>query len=142
MSERKLHCEVITPEKIIYSGDVDMVVAPGTAGELGILPLHMPVISTLKAGELRIKHDNDHQDYIAIDGGYIEVREDKVTVLADAAEYASKMDIAELNKTKAEVEAELASLEKDSEEFFTASAKLEAITNRLNVAEKRASTMI
>lgn len=142
MSERKLHCEVITPEKIIYSGEVDMVVAPGAAGELGILPLHMPVISTLKAGELRLKHGNDRQDYIAIDGGYIEVREDKVTILADAAEYASKMDIAALNKTKTEVEAELASLEKDSEAFFTATAKLESITNRLSIAEKRAAKTI
>lgn len=137
MADRKLQCEVITPEKIIYSGEVDMVVAPGAAGELGILPLHMPIISTLKAGELLLKHGPEHQDYIAIDGGYLEVREDKVTVLADAAEYASKIDVGELNKIKAEVEARVSSLPVDSEEFFTATAELEAVTNRLNVAEKR-----
>ncbi len=137
MSERKLRCEVITPEKILYSGDVDMVVAPGVGGELGILPLHMPLITTLTIGELRLKHGPDKQDYIAIDGGYLEVREDKVTVLADAAEYASKIDVAELNRMKADIETEVASLAADSEEFFTAAAELEAITNRIKVAENR-----
>src|SRR3972149_10742291 len=105
MSERKLHCEVVTPEKILYQGDVDMVVAPGAAGELGILPLHVPLITTLKIGELRLKHEVDRQDYIAIDGGYLEVFEDRVTVLADAAEYASKMDKVRLERIKEEVEA-------------------------------------
>ncbi len=137
MSDRKLRCEVITPEKLFVSGEVGMVSAPGVGGELGILPLHMPLITTLKIGELRLKHGPDKQDYIAIDGGYLEVREDKVTVLADAAEYASKMDVAELNRIKADVEAKVASLSEDSEEFFTAAAELEAISNRIKVAENR-----
>ena len=137
MSERKLYCEVITPEKILYQGDVEMVIAPGTAGELGILPLHMPLITTLKVGELRLKYGQDKQDYIAIDGGYLEVMEDKVTVLADAAEYVSKMDVAELTRIKTEVEARLASIPKDSEELFQATAELERITNRLTIAERR-----
>ncbi len=137
MSDRKLHCEVITPEKIVYTGEVDMVVAPGVGGELGILPLHMPLITTLKVGEIRLKHGPDQQDYIAIDGGYMEVREDKVTVLADAAEYASKIDVSALSRIKAEVEAKVESLTPDSEEFFAAVNELEAITNRLKVAEER-----
>ena len=134
MSDRKLWCEVITPEKIVYSGEVDMVIATGAGGELGILPLHMPLITTLEVGELRLKHGPDKQDYIAIDGGYLEVREDKVTVLADAAEYASKMDMTELNRIKAAAEAKVASLPEDSEEFFAAAAELEAIGNRIKVA--------
>ncbi|MDP1808858.1 MAG: ATP synthase F1 subunit epsilon [Actinomycetota bacterium] len=137
MSARKLYCEVITPEKILYKGDVDMVIAPGTVGELGILPLHMPLVTTLKIGELRLKHDNGKQDYIAIDSGYLEVMEDKVTVLADAAEYASKMDIAKLNQIKSDIKAGLASIPKNSEELFEATAELERITNRLTIAERR-----
>lgn len=136
MSDRKLYCEVITPEKILYQGDVDMVIAPGTVGELGILPLHMPLVTTLKVGELRLKRD-DEQDYIAIDGGYLEVMEDKVTILADAAEYASKMDVAKLNQIKADIEARLASIPKASNELFEATAELERITNRLTIAERR-----
>ncbi|HEB12320.1 MAG TPA: F0F1 ATP synthase subunit epsilon [Actinobacteria bacterium] len=138
MAQRQLQCEVITPEKIIYEGKVDMVVAPGAAGELGILPLHMPIVTTLRVGELRLKHGEDQQDYIAIDGGYMEVSEDKVTILADAAEYASKMDIAEVNKVKEEIEARLASIPKDSDEFFTATAELERAVNRLSIAQRRA----
>jgi len=137
MSERKLYCEVITPEKILYQGDIDMIIAPGAAGELGILPLHMPLITTLKVGELRLKHDAEKQDYIAIDGGYLEVREDRVTVLADAAEYASKMDLSELNRIKSDIETRLASTPKGSDELFEATAELERITNRLAIAERR-----
>jgi F-type H+-transporting ATPase subunit epsilon len=135
--KRKLSCEVITPEKILYRGDVDMVIAPGELGELGIMPLHMPLVTTLKMGELRLKHDDDNQDYIAVDGGYMEVREDQVIVLADAAEFVSKMDCEELRRIRAEVEARLASLEKDSDEFFQTAAELERVTNRLSIAEKR-----
>ncbi len=137
MVQRHLQCEVITPEKIIYEGKVDMVVAPGAAGELGILPLHMPIITTLKVGELRLKHGQDQQDYIAIDGGYMEVSEDKVTILAEAAEYASKMDIVEINRVKEEIEARLASIAKDSDEFFTATTELERVVNRLAIAKRR-----
>ncbi len=137
MADRKLYCEVITPEKILYQGDVEMVIAPGAAGELGILPLHMPLITTLKVGELRLKHGQEKQDYIAIDGGYMEVMEDKVTILADAAEYASKMDVAKLNEMKSEIEHRLAAIPKDSEELFEATSELERITNRLSVAERR-----
>ncbi len=137
MSDKKIKCEIITPERIVYEGEVDMIVAPGSAGEIGIMPLHMPLITTLAVGELRLKHGSDHQDYIAIDGGYLEVREDKVTVLADAAEYASKMDINELNSIKAEIEAKMGTLEKDSDEFFTAAGELESVTNRLSVVERR-----
>lgn len=137
MAQRQLQCEVITPDKIIYEGNVDMVVAPGTDGELGILPLHMPIVTTLRVGELRLKHGDDKQDYIAIDGGYMEVSEDKVTILATAAEYASKMDVAEINKIKEEIEARLASIPKDSDEFFTATAELERAVNRLSIFERR-----
>jgi F-type H+-transporting ATPase subunit epsilon len=135
--KRKLSCEVITPEKILYRGDVDMVIAPGELGELGILPLHMPLVSTLKMGELRLKHDDNHQDYIALDGGYMEVREDQVIVLADAAEFVSKMDCEELKRIKTDVEARLASLTEDSAELFQTAAELARVTNRLVIAEKR-----
>ena len=137
MADRKLECEVVTPEKILYEGQVDMVVAPGGDGELGILPLHMPIITTLQTGELRLKHGTDNQDYIAIDGGYMEIREDKVTILATAAEYASKMDVTELNHVKEEIESKLASLPEDSEEFLHATTKLKHLLNRLAVADRR-----
>lgn len=114
-----------------------MVVAPGMVGELGILPLHMPLVTTLRIGELRLKHDEDKQDHIAIDGGYMQVIEDKVTILADAAEYASKMDVKELKRVKDEIKERAGSMPRDSEEIFKTAAELERITNRLSIAERR-----
>lgn len=137
MNDKKLRCEIVTPEKVVYEGDVDMVIAPGSDGELGILPLHTPLITTLKVGELRLKYDVDKWDYVAVDGGYMEVNEDRVTVLADAAEFASKMDIARLKKQKEEIEQRLSSLKGGEEEFFEATRQLEQIANRIRVAERK-----
>lgn len=96
MAERKLGCEVVTPDRVVFSGDVDMVVAPGEDGEFGILPLHTPYLTMLKIGELRVrfqKEGRDVEDYIAIHGGFLEVFEDRITVLAPAAELAREIDI-------------------------------------------------
>jgi len=135
MAEKSLTCEIITPEKPVYRGEVDMLIAPGRDGELGILPLHAPLITTLKLGEIRLRHD-DNWDYVAISGGYLEVNEDKVIVLADDAEISSKMDIVELEKEKREIEDRIATLNEQDKEFFEESNKLENIVNRLRVAEK------
>src|SRR3990172_6486985 len=115
MAERKLRCEIMTPEKIVFKGDVDMIVAPGSAGELGILPLHMPIITTLTLGEISIRHNEAQTDYVAIDSGYMEAREDKVTILADAAQLASQMDIDSLDQMKSAIEAKMSELPRDSE---------------------------
>jgi len=114
-----------------------MVVAPGAVGELGILPLHMPLVSTLKIGELRLKTDKNTWSYFAIDGGYLEVREDNVTILADAAEFASKIDVGELTKTQQELKERLAGMKSSATEFSELSHALERVANRLRVAEKR-----
>lgn len=114
-----------------------MVIAPGTVGEVGILPLHMPLVTTLKIGELRLKTDKDTWSYFAIDGGYLEVREDNVTILADAAEFASKIDVGELIKTQAELKERLAGMKSGATEFYELSHALERVANRLRVAEKR-----
>lgn len=103
---------------------------------MGILPLHMPLVSTLKIGELRLKTDNDTWSSVAIDGGYLEVREDNVTVLADAAEFASKIDVSELTKRQEELKERLAETD-DGTEFARLSQALESVANRLRIAEKR-----
>lgn len=138
MTERKLKCEVVTPEQVLYSGEVRMVVAPGEDGELGILPLHTPLITTLVPGELRLKYsEKDEPDYIAIDGGFLEVSEDKVIILADGAEFISKIDVEKLKQHKSELEERLKQLKKDEDEFFFLSEQLAKVTNKLNLASKR-----
>jgi F-type H+-transporting ATPase subunit epsilon len=72
---RTLLCEIVTPEHILYTNEVEMVVAPALDGELGILPLHAPMVAALKAGEVRVKFDGDQIEWFAISGGYLQVHE-------------------------------------------------------------------
>ena len=88
----KIKLEVVTVEKLVYSDDVDEVIAPGTEGELGILPHHAPLITMLEPGVLIIKAGGQDVE-LALSGGYMEVRPDRVIVLADAAERAEEIDV-------------------------------------------------
>jgi len=91
---RTLICEIVTPERIVYTNEVEMVVAPTIDGEIGILPLHAPLVSVLKPGEIRVKWNAEKDvEWFAVSGGYVQVHEDKVIILADQAEIASKIDI-------------------------------------------------
>ncbi len=142
MVERKLRCEIVTPERVVFSGDVDMVIAPGIDGELGILPLHAPLITVLKIGELRIKI-GDKQEYMAVSGGYLEVREDKVSVLAETAESADQINVERAKRAKGRAEKFLKELGKEKEvEFTRAQGDLEKALNRLRVAGKVGATNI
>jgi F-type H+-transporting ATPase subunit epsilon len=95
--------EIVTVERLVYSGDVDMVSAPGVMGRLGILPKHSPLLTALETGELRFKK-GDEEESFAVSGGFMEVRPDKVIVLADTAEYAEEIDLerAEAARQRAE----------------------------------------
>src|SRR5215213_11636656 len=92
----KLRLEVVTAEREVFADDIDMVVAPGGEGELGILPRHAPLLSTLQPGVLRLKKDGE-ETLMAVSGGFIQVYKDRVLVLADTAERAD-----EIEETRAE----------------------------------------
>jgi len=83
--------DIVTPEKMLYSGEVEMVTLPGANGQMGILRGHAPLLSTLDIGEI-VLHRRDGNDYIAVSGGVVEVRPDKVTILADVAEPGEEID--------------------------------------------------
>ena len=89
----KMKVEIVTVERMVYSGEADMVVAPGIEGVLGILPRHAPLLTALQVGELRVKNDGQEIS-MAIGGGFMEVSPDKVIILADTAERAEEIDIA------------------------------------------------
>jgi F-type H+-transporting ATPase subunit epsilon len=99
-----IRLDIVTIERLVYSDDVDMVVAPGTEGMLGILPHHAPLMTGLKPGELRIKKRGLPDQLVAIGGGFMEVRPDKVTVLADTAEHAEEIDIAAAEEARRRAE--------------------------------------
>jgi len=89
----KLKLEMVTPYKRVLSEDVDEITAPGFIGELGILPDHTPLLTTLKVGELSYKKGNE-VFHIAVNWGYLEVEKETVTVLVDTAERADEIDLA------------------------------------------------
>ena len=87
-----MRLEIATAERVVYSEDVNILVAPGIDGELGILPRHAPLLTVLKPGEIRVVKDGE-ETYIAVGGGFLEVMGNKVTILADTAEHAGEIDI-------------------------------------------------
>ena len=98
-----LRLEIVTAERQLYSGDVDMVVAPGGEGEMGILPHHAALLTTLKEGVLRVKK-NGAEELFSIGGGFMEVQPDHVIVLADVAERAEDIDIARAEEARRRAE--------------------------------------
>lgn len=88
-----IRCEIITQERRVFDQAVEMVIAPGTEGELGILEHHVPLITALKPGELRVKLAEGEESF-AVSGGFMEVQPHQVTVLATTAEHADEIDIA------------------------------------------------
>lgn len=126
---------VATAEREVYSGQATMLVAPGAAGELGILPNHSPLLAALNAGELRITN-GDEVDEVFVSGGFMEVQPDKITILADTAERASDMDEAEIVAAQRRAE-ELVSSNKGDVDLAMAEAELSMLTARLRLIRKR-----
>ena len=104
MSNIKL--EVVSAERIVYAEDVDAVIAPGVEGQLGILPHHAPLMTILQSGELVVRKGNE-EDSLAISGGFLEVRPDRVIVLADSAERAEEIDEARAEAARQRAEGRL-----------------------------------
>jgi F-type H+-transporting ATPase subunit epsilon len=127
--------EIVTAERMIFADDVNEVVAWGVEGQLGILPHHTPLMTMLQPGDLLIKKDNE-EEYLAISGGFLEVRPDKVIILADACERAEEIDIARAEAAKRRAEE---TLKERPPEVDTAAAEaaLRRSLARLKVAERR-----
>ena len=127
--------EVVTAERMVFADDVNGVVAWGVEGQLGILPHHAPLMTMLQPGDLVIKRDNE-EEYLALSGGFLEVRPDKVIILADACERAEEIDIARAEAAKRRAEE---TLKEQPPEADTAAAEaaLRRSLARLKVAERR-----
>ena len=133
MSSMRL--DIVTAERVVYSEDVDVVVAPGVEGQLGILPHHAPLMTTLQAGEVRVKKGGE-EFFLAISGGFLEVRPDRVIVLADTAERAEEIDIARAEEAKRRAEERLSRRVPEAD-AARAEAALQRSLARLKVAERR-----
>jgi F-type H+-transporting ATPase subunit epsilon len=131
-----LRLEIVTPERRVYEDDVDAVVLPGSEGELGVLPHHAPLLSTLGFGELRIRKGGQ-EDYFAIAGGFLQVRPDRVVVMAETADIASEIDLEAVERARREAEQALAEGFEEPADLARARAALQRALLRIRVAERR-----
>ena len=129
-----INLDIVTAERIVYSEEVDAVIAPGAEGQLGILPHHAPLMTILQSGELVVRRGSE-EDIMAISGGFLEVRPDRVIVLADSAERAEEIDAERAEAAKKRAEQRMA---EKTPELDTArvEASLRRAVARLSVAEK------
>jgi len=130
----KIRLEIITAERVVYSEDVDIVVAPGIQGQLGILAHHAPLMTMLQPGELMVRRNNEEESMF-VSGGFLEVRGDKVVVLADVAERADEIDIARAEAAKRRAEEGIAQHPTHVDHTRAQAALLRSMM-RLRVAEK------
>lgn len=130
-----LKLEIVTPEEKIYSEDVEMVTLPGSEGELGVYPKHVPVLTTLKPGELRILK-NGRETSMAVGEGFVEIKADAVSILTDMALEAEKIDVA---AAEAAVERAKAAMKEDlgKEEVAAVQASLQKALAQLHVKRRR-----
>jgi F-type H+-transporting ATPase subunit epsilon len=131
-----LHLEIVTPERLAYSDEVDMVLVPGIEGELGILPHHTPLVSLLGVGELKIRKGGDEESF-AIAGGFLQVRPDKVVVMAETAEIDNEIDLERARHARDEAARALESGYVEGADLSAARAELQRALLRIRVAERR-----
>ncbi|MDQ1323742.1 MAG: F-type H+-transporting ATPase subunit epsilon [Chloroflexota bacterium] len=131
-----IRLEIVTPERRVYSEEVDAVTLPGSEGELGILPHHAPLISLLGAGELRVRK-NGAEESFAIVGGFVQVRPDKVVVMAETADMASEIDLDLAREARREAERALETGYVEGADLAVARAELQQALLRIRVAERR-----
>lgn len=137
---RTLLCEIVTPESIVYTNEVEMVVATTPKGEVGILPLHMPLVTTLSPGEVRLRFGSGAADweFFSISGGYMQVHEDKVIILADAAIAVSQIDASRAKESCGLIEVRLGELPVTADDERAEMIRdLDWLSTQIQVAERR-----
>jgi F-type H+-transporting ATPase subunit epsilon len=131
-----IRCEIVSQDRTVFQGDVDMVILPGAAGEMGILPRHAPVLTTLKYGVVKIKQMGVEKVF-AVAGGVAEVQPDLVTILADAAENVEEIDVKRAQFAKKRAEEALAKgAPPETDALLLAEAALRRSNLRLDVARR------
>lgn len=132
----KLKLEMVTPYRMVLAEEVDEVTAPGTVGEFGVLPGHTPILTTLKIGELSYRKGTE-TFHVAVNWGYVEVEDDKVTVLVETAEPADEIDLERAKTALGRAEAALKQLGPEDKDFLVMQSALERALIRIQVAGKK-----
>ncbi|MGN1386218.1 MAG: F0F1 ATP synthase subunit epsilon [Bacillus sp. (in: firmicutes)] len=130
---KTVEVNVVTPDGPIYNGEAEMVSTKAKSGELGILPNHIPMVAPLQIGAVRIKKGGK-TEFVAVSGGFLEVRPDKITILAQAAELAETIDLARANAAKLRAERRLQD-KQDTVDHKRAELALKRAINRISIYE-------
>ena len=131
-----IRCEIVSQDRTVFQDDVDMVLLPGVAGEMGILPHHAPVLAILKYGVIRVRKDGK-EELFTVSGGLAEVQPNIVTILADAAENVENIDIIRAQAAKKRAEDALANLTpEDHDAYFQMEAALRRSNLRLDAVRR------
>ncbi|MGC8857357.1 MAG: F0F1 ATP synthase subunit epsilon [Anaerolineae bacterium] len=131
-----IRCEIVSQDRMVFQGDVDIVVLPGAAGEMGILPRHAPLLTTLKYGVIKVRHGSK-EEIFTVAGGIAEVQPDIVTVLADAAENVEEIDVARAEAAKRRAEEALSKgVQMDPDTYLAIEAALRRSNLRLDAVRR------
>jgi F-type H+-transporting ATPase subunit epsilon len=128
--------EIVTPERLAYADEVDAVFCPGVEGELGVLPHHAPLLSMLGLGELRIRK-GAQEEFFAIAGGFVQVRPDKVVIMAELADLSSEIDLEAAEEARNEAQRAIQQGFEEPADLARARASMERALLRIRVAERR-----
>lgn len=126
---------IVTPDGPVYDSEVEMVIARTATGEIGVLPGHIPTVAPLEIGAVRLNKDNGNADLVAVSGGFLEIRPDKVTILAQAAEAATNIDIDRAKAAAERAQQRLQQAKQDEIDLKRAQLALNRAMNRINVFE-------
>jgi len=132
---KTIKVNIVTPDGPVYDSEVNMIIANTATGEIGVLPGHIPMVAPLQVGAVRMKTDGKTTDIVAVSGGFLEVRPEQVTILAQAAEVASAIDVTRAKEAIKRAEERLAQIKQDDLDFKRAELSLRRATNRINVYE-------
>ena len=135
MAAKRLHLEIITQEKKLFSDDVDLILAPSYQGQIGLLPGHVNLLTTLGAGELFVLRGPSFTAY-AVSGGFLDVHDDQVTIMADSATRADQISLNKAEQAKRQAE-EALKQKLSTKEFSLVQADLRKAVLELKVGKKR-----
>jgi len=131
-----IRCEIVSQDRTVFEGDVDIVVIPGTDGEMGILPKHSPILTTLKYGIIKVRKGGN-EELFTVAGGVAEVQPDIVTILADAAENVEEIDINRAEEARKRAEEVLAKgVPADTDAYLAMEAALRRSNLRLDAVRR------
>jgi F-type H+-transporting ATPase subunit epsilon len=131
---KTIQVSVVTPDGPVFEGNARMVSAKAKSGELGILPGHIPLVAPLTISAVRVHEEDGKTHYVAVSGGFIEVRPEKVTILAESAEAASEIEVDRAKAAKERAEKRLAGSKQEDIDFARAELALKKALNRIDVA--------